>query len=201
MKFIHLIPLIVLSLCTLACSPVNNPILNQYKISEFSTKRYSGKPSRHSILVAAPQAVSGYQTAQMLYVEKPYELSPFARNAWIDPPANMLFPLLFQSLQHSNYFKAVASTPYAEETNYRLDTQLIELQQNFLKHPSIVQISIKVVLSDLKRNKVAGSHIFRRQIPCSRDNPFAGVVATNRGVKQLTADITEYVITLIQKTA
>ena len=201
MKQFLLIPLTLLCLLTVACSPVKNQINNQYKLSEFSTKRYSKQPSQYSILVSTPQAVSGYQTEQMLYVKKPYELSPFAHNAWVDPPASMLLPLLFQSLQHSNYFKAVSSTPYAEETNYRLDTQLIELQQSFLKRPSVVQISIKVVLSDLKHNKIVGSHIFRRQIPCSQDNPFAGVIATNNGVKLLTADITDYVIKLIQKTA
>lgn len=183
-----------------ACSPVKKQITNQYKLTEFSSKRYRKAPTNTSILVSMPSATSGYQTEQMLYTKKPYELSPFAHNAWFAQPANMLFPLIFQSLQHSNYFKAVASSPYSEKTHYRLDTQLIEFQQNFLKKPSVIQMSVKIVLSDVNANKVLGSRIFRQELRCQQNSPLGGVEASNQTVRQLTAKITEYVISLISKT-
>ena len=184
-----------------ACSPVKKQITNQYQLTQFSAKRFAKAPTRATILVSVPLATSGYQTEEMLYIKQPYELSPFAHNAWVAQPASMLFPLIFQSLQYSNYFKAVSSTPYAEETDYRIDTQLIELHQNFLKNPSVLQMTVKVVLSDLKRNRVLGSRIFHQDIRCRQNNPRAGVEATNQAARLLTAKITAFAIQLISRTS
>lgn len=197
MNRLALLLLAVIHLLLAGCSPVKPSITNQYTLSAYSEKQYS-RQSHVSILVNAPEAVAGYQTEQMLYMKKPYELSAFAHNGWIDPPADMLFPLLLQSLQRSGYFYAVASSASAEATDYHLDTQLIELKQNFLQKPSTLNFRAKVVLTRVKDNRVIASKVIALCIPCPADTPYGGVVAANLATQQFTAQVTAFVINKVR---
>ncbi|GGI82862.1 hypothetical protein GCM10007966_09290 [Legionella impletisoli] len=187
----------VILVCVLSACAVKAPITNKYKLSEFSSKAVQIKHPSTSILVSEPVAMAGYETSQMLYVIKPFELSPFTKNAWIDAPAGMLFPLIVQSLQSSRYFYAVTSIPYADRSDYRLDTQLISLQQNFLCKPSVLDLIVKNVVTNVKINQVIASRIFTHHIPCPSESPYGGVLAANQASKLYTAELTEFVINTI----
>lgn len=180
------------------CSPVKVPVTNEYRLNAFSSKQYSSKPRYATLLVTAPEAVAGYDTEEMLYVKKPYKLEPFAKNSWTNPPADMLFPLLVQSLQRTGYFYAVTSSPYSEEADYRLDTQLLKLDQNFLGKPSVLEFVAKVVLTRTEDNKIIGSRIISMQIPCSQDTPYGGVVAGNQASLKFTAEVAGFVGALLK---
>lgn len=182
-------------LCLLtACAPVQPTITNQYKIIAFSAKQDATGPSTQSILISQPDAIAGYQTEQMLYTDKPFQLSSFAHSGWISSPANMLTPLIVQSLQHSHYFSAVAAGPNADKTDYRLDTQLIALQQNFLTKPSTFELSVQIVLTRVGDGHVVASRTFKEHIPCPTDTPYGGVIAANKAAQVFTAALTKYVI-------
>lgn len=182
------------------CSPVKTPVTNDYQLSAYSSKQYVKKSRPVTLLVSAPEAVAGYQTEQMLYVNKPFQLEPFVKNAWSSPPADMIYPLLVQSMQRSGYFYAVASSPYNSAlADYRLDTQLLSLEQNFLKKPSVIDFSAKIVLTRVDNSKVLASRIISLQIPCSTDTPYGGVVAANKATQQFTAKATDFVITHIKR--
>lgn len=191
---------LVLTVLTItSCTSVKTQITNQYKLAAFSQQSYAHHRTSLSILVTKPEATAGYETEQMLYINKPYELSSFAHNAWIDPPADMLFPLMVQSLQASGYFYAVASNLASEGTDYRLDTQLLELQQNFLCKPSVIELTAKIVLTQVLNNHVVASRIIKIKTPCSQNTPYGGVVAANAASRQLTQEVTRFVITHIAK--
>lgn len=195
----NLIILIIIQLIMTACSSVKLPVTNQYTLTAFSHKVFVAKSRNYSILVTMPEAVAGYQTEQMLYMKKPFELSPFANNAWVDQPANILFPLIVQSLQSSGYFYAVASSPHAESTDYRLDTQLIALEQNFLKNPSVLDLVVKIVLTNVGENRVVASKVISQHIPCTMSSPYGGVLAANVAAINFTAATTSFVVRHIQK--
>jgi cholesterol transport system auxiliary component len=180
------------------CS-VKTPVLNDYQLSAFSTKQYYAKSRSVTLLVSAPEAVAGYQTEQMLYVDKPFQLEPFVKNAWSSPPADMIYPLLVQSMQRTGYFYAVASSPYNSQADYRLDTQLLTLQQNFLKKPSVLEFAAKIVLTRIDNSKIMASRIISLQIPCSTDTPYGGVIAANKATQQFTADAVGFVISHIKR--
>ncbi|CAM2967517.1 ABC-type transport auxiliary lipoprotein family protein [Legionella worsleiensis] len=190
--------LFIMCLVLMSCSPVKTPVTNEYQLSSFSSRQWVAKPHHLSILVTAPEAVAGFQTEEMMYIKKPYQLEAFVKNAWASPPADMLFPLLVQSLQRTGYFYAVTSSPYSEQADYRLDTQLLTLDQNFLKKPSILEFDVKVVLTRTADNKVIGSQIISQHIPCQADTPYAGVVAANKASLQFTARAVAFVISHIK---
>ena len=182
-----------------ACSPIKPSITNQYKLDSYSEKRLAGKFTRQSILIAAPEAVTGYQTDQMLYIKKYFELSSFAHNSWIGPPADMLFPLIVQSVQRSGYFRAVSSSPSQEQTDYRLDTQLLELEQVFLKIPSEIKLTVKVVLTNVHDGRVVASRVIQQRVKCPFDSPYGGVVAANLATRQFTAELSHFIITHVKR--
>ncbi|ARG96633.1 ABC-type transport auxiliary lipoprotein family protein [Legionella micdadei] len=188
----------VLLLLLAACSPIKIPNSNEYKLEAYSDKQLTAHPSKLSILVATPEAVAGYQNEDMLYVKKPFELSSFANNAWMDPPAAMLLPLIAQSLQRSGYFYAVTSSTHSESTDYRVDTQLIKLQQNFLTKPSHVDLVVKVVLSNVNDNRVVASRLISQQVKCPTDTPYGGVTAANIAAKNFTAEATAFVVSQVK---
>ena len=135
----------------------------------------------------------------MLYIKKPFQVEAFVENAWASPPGDMLHPLIVQSLQRTGYFHAVTSSPYSEEADYRLDTQLLVLNQNFLKKPSVIEFVVKVVLTNNDNNHIMASRIISHQIPCSRDTPYGGVIAANRAAELFTATVTDFVLSHINK--
>ena len=184
--------------CFLSACSVKTPPTTQYKLDAYNSKRVHSKPSPVSILVSQPDAVGGYQTEQMLYMTKPYELSSFVKNAWVSPPASMLFPLITQSLQDSGYFYAVVSPPYGDKATYRLDTQLIELQQNFIVKPSRIELVLKVVLTQVESDQIIASRIIHQQAICPLDTPYGGVIAANMAVKSFTSIVRDFVINHIQ---
>ena len=182
-----------------SCSPIKTAVSNQYKLESFSAKKIAQHQTHISLLVSQPDAIAGYQTEQMMYTNKPFELTNFAHNAWIRSPANMLYPLIIQSLQSSHYFYAIASSPDADKTDYRLDTQLFELRQNFLSKPSRVQLVAKVVLTHIADNRVVSSRIITKTVPCTQDTPYGGVVAANQASLGFTATLSNFVVEQVKR--
>ncbi|ASQ45138.1 ABC-type transport auxiliary lipoprotein family protein [Legionella clemsonensis] len=189
---------IILILVLLSSCAVKPLVTNQYKLGAFSKKQLTKTPSKHSIFVNMPDAVAGYQGEEMLYTVKAYELTPFVHSAWVDQPAEMLLPLIIQSLQRSGYFHVVASSPGAEVTEYRIDTQLIELHQSFLTKPSTLHFVVKTVLVRVEDNHVIASRIFSYVVPCPADTPYGGVLAANQASQLFTAALTKFVINHIR---
>ncbi|ARB90785.1 ABC-type transport auxiliary lipoprotein family protein [Legionella longbeachae] len=181
-----------------ACSPVRISVKDQYQLSAFSAKQLAKKPMPITLLVTAPDAAGGYQTEQMLYIKRPYELEAFAKNAWVNPPADMLYPLILQSLQKTNLFEAVTSNAYALGADYRLDSQLLYLNQNFLKKPSVIEFSVKIVLTHVSDNKILGSRIINLSVPCPSDTPYGGVIAANKATQIFTAELAHFVVSYIE---
>lgn len=188
---------LTLLLSLTGCSPVKIPVSNIYTLESFGTHKYAGH-STHSILVSVPEALAGYQTEQMFYVQKPFELNAFVHNAWVSSPANMIYPLIIESLQKSRYFFAVASGPYVDKSEYRLDTQLIELQQNFLVKPSTIHLIVKAMVTHIADHRILASRVFHEQVNCPMDTPYGGVIAANRATKALTRALSEFVISEIK---
>lgn len=181
------------------CSPVKLPITNQYSLAAYTVITNIYSTIHPSILVSPPEAVAEYLTENMRYTVKPYELSNFAHNAWSSPPAAMLHPLIAQSLQRTGYFSVVAASLNSDPTDYRLDTQLIELKQNFLKSPVQLDFVVNVVLTYVPTNKVLASRLMAYHVNCPEKTPYGGVIAANEATKRFTAELIDFIMRKIKK--
>lgn len=184
---------IILFLMLTACTSIKLPVTQQYQLTQFSPKVYQSPHGQYTLFVSPPEALRGYDSIKMNYSTQPFEVKSFAHHAWLGSPAQMIHPLLTQSLQTSGYFRAVSSGIYSDKTDFRLDSQLLMLQQNFMTTPSQLFLVMKLVLNDVKNNQVIASKIFQYRIPCPAETPYGGVLAANLAVKKFTEDAVRFV--------
>ena len=154
--------------------------------------------------VSMPRAAPAYTSTRIAYIEQQYRVDYFALNEWADPPAQMLRTLLTTQLTQTGLFRyVVADAPGVDET-FRLDSDIIELVQVFSESASEVRLSIRFDLVDVARRAIVVSDTISVSEAAARD-PYAGVVAANRAVQRVLAQLTmllhDPVAALAQRTA
>lgn len=197
----------VLALVTLlmltACSPVKIPAYTTYTLTMPATQNIAmaKQPglAMQTLLVSHPNSASGVATQKMGYIAQPYQLQYFTKNQWVDQPAGMLQPLIVQALQNANQFKAVVGAPSSGQADYRLDTTIVALQQNFLTQPNQEELVIDANLVQASTQKLLASKRFAVQVPISQRSPYGGVQAANQAVALFLPQLTAFVITAAQQ--
>lgn len=144
------------------------------------------------LLVAAPRAAPGFESARMIYLRRAQELEAFAFHEWVDTPARMLAPLLVRSLQDSGAFSAVLLAPSAASGALRLETELIRLQQDFGTRPSRVQLTLRGVLLDATTRQVIAWREFDEQVPAATDDPVGGAAAAQVATQRVLAALAAF---------
>ncbi|MEK7989747.1 MAG: ABC-type transport auxiliary lipoprotein family protein [Thiotrichaceae bacterium] len=153
------------------------------------------KADGKTILISIPQAASGFDTQQMVYIETPYILEHYRDNLWIDTPSRLLLPLIVQSLEVTGEFGAVlsaTSSPILGEL--RLDTEIIRLQQEFLESPSRVRFTLRVQLLNMAQRAILDTKVFDVTEIAPSEDAAGGVIATNRAVQVALEQLAEFVV-------
>lgn len=187
---------ISLSLGVSSCSLFSSGSVQKdnFKLEAVSTRQFAKGHSAKSIVVSQPSAAAGYEDTSMQYMQQNYKIGTFAKNEWLAPPAEMLQPLLVQSLKNTGYFRAVTPAPFAGITNLRLDTQLVKLQQNFVTKPSHIEFVIQATLVNAHKSTLIASQRFTAQVNAPADNPYGGVIAANIACQQLMEQIAAFTV-------
>lgn len=145
-----------------------------------------------TLLVNTPSARAGFDSRRMVYVKTPHQLDYFSENQWVDSPARMLSPLLVQALEHSAKYRAVVDVQSAVKADLRLDTEIIRLQHEFLTRPSQVHLTVRAQLIDVQGKRVLATREFDVTQAAPSDDPYGGVIATNRAVKIALLQIADF---------
>lgn len=192
---------LTLIILTTSCA-IKPTLTHQYTLNAFDIPAPHQKTiSKHTILLTNPDSAVGYQTTQMFYMIKPHERLPFTENGWATPPAAQLLPLMIQSLTRTQRFRAIISPTTPQTPNYQLDTELIDLYQDFIKLPSTLVLTVKITLSSPDSHQIIASRLFHIRHVCPSDTPYGGVLAANAAVKQLTRGMTRFVLNHIESSA
>lgn len=189
----------LVSMTLIACTPATIPNANRYQLTEASSVKKVKPHKRVSLLVMQPVALDGYDTEQMLYVNQPYQVGEFANNMWMSPPATMLLPVLMRGIESSHYFYAVTSDLNISKTDYRLESVLIRLQQNFLTKPSRIQLAMQVTLIRNSDSGLVATDIISESLTCPQDTPLGGVIAANQASRHLSSRVAHFVITQVKR--
>lgn len=145
-----------------------------------------------ALVVAVPRAAPGHDGRRMVYLRRPLELEAFAFHEWVDPPAQMLAPLIVRSLQDSGAFSAVLQAPSAASGALRLETELIRLQQDFGSQPSQVRLTLRAVLLDTATRQVIGWREFDESVAAKTDDPAGGVAAAHQATQRVLAALASF---------
>lgn len=179
--------------CTLM-GPEKQPSQHTYNLKAPAYHSHRAHTRPITLMVNTPTASSGYQSKKMIYNQKNYELSTFARNVWAGAPADMLKPIILQSLRNTGYFHAVIGTPVSARRNLRLKVNLIELRQDFTLCPSQVKMSLSAALIADQSDRVINSRVFATQVTAPQETPYGGVIAANKATAILMRQLSEFCV-------
>ncbi len=147
-----------------------------------------------TLLVSTPRGAPGFDTPQMAYVLRPYSLDYYAYSRWVDTPSRMLAPLLASCMDQTGQFAAVVLSPSTAAANWRLDSELLYLQQEFTHKPSQVRLGLRAQVLDTRSAQIVAQRYFERIVRAPTDDPYGGAVATNRATGRLLAEVAEWTV-------
>jgi len=171
--------------------PVKAVSMNTYSL-EAQFEAVAAGAGELTLFVNTPTARPGFDSSRMVYIKKPHEIDYFSQNKWVDSPARMLAPLLVQALERSAAFRAVVFKRSAAAADLRLDTEIIRLQHEFLTQPSQIRLTVRAQLLDVPGKRVLATREFDVTEAAASDDPYGGVVATNRAVKIMLLQIADF---------
>lgn len=145
-----------------------------------------------TLLVLPPQARPAIDSTQMAYTLRPHHLAYFAQNQWAETPPQMLQPLIVRTLEATGAFRAVLTTPPAGSDTLALQTEIVDLVQDFTSEPPVLRFSLRARLGDDSR-ALATKEITVRET-MQQKTPYAGVVAANAAVAQALRQLAGFVL-------
>ena len=193
-KFVRqLAPLFILTLPLMAsCSALlsKQPLQTTY----YSLERTQSKPQTEPFLnndnglpiliINTPKAAAGFDTQRIMYTRAPHQLEYFARNEWIDTPAQLLRPLMISAIEKTSAFNAVLTKQSVIASDLRLESEVIKLVQDFSTKPSHVQFRLRVSMIDNATQHIIAIQEFNERVNANTDNPIGGVLAANVAINQ-----------------
>jgi cholesterol transport system auxiliary component len=144
------------------------------------------------IEVGSPRARAGFESNRMAYTSRSGEIEYFARHRWADAPARMLAPVIAQAIEQSGAFRAVVRAPSAVPADLRLDIELVRLQQDFLAHPSRIELSVRAQLVGTHPARVLASAQFDESEDAPVDDPYGGVSAADLALARVAARLADF---------
>jgi cholesterol transport system auxiliary component len=150
------------------------------------------RPDAPTLIVNPPRAAAGFDSRHIVYLRQAHELESFAFSQWVDAPAQMLAPLIVNAIARTGAFRAVLLAPTSAAAELRLDTELVRLQHEFVAAPSRVRLTLRAVLVETSTRRVVALREFDTSVVSASEDPYGGVVAANRAVGELLAELAAF---------
>lgn len=164
----------------------------QLRLEEGPPSASTADPAGPVVLVNVAQSEPGFETPRIVYVTKPYELEYFSTSQWADSPARLFTASLTRALTAGGFWRAAVPLPSTIRGDYRVDTAGVAIRQEFIRRPSQVRMTVQGQFVDLKDSKILGTRTFEAVEPASSDDAYGGVVAANRAMAALLAEMTAW---------
>ena len=179
--FILILPLMASCTALLSKQPLQT---TYYSLERAQSKPQTEPPLNNNnrlptLIINTPKAAAGFDTQRMMYTRAQHQLEYFARNEWIDTPAQMLRPLMISAIEKTGAFNAVLAKQSVVASDLRLESEVIKLVQDFSTKPSHVQFTLRVSMIDSATHQVIAIREFNERINANIDNPIGGVLAAN----------------------
>ena len=147
-----------------------------------------------TLMVLMPQTRPLYDTLQMAYTSKPYQIDFYSQYEWGETPAQMLQPLLVKTLEDTHAFASVLTPSIHAPYTYTLQTEITELIQDYTTVPATLRLSLRLYLNDGASNKTIASKEISLRDPMNDRTPEAGVTAANTATAKALHEIAEFVL-------
>lgn len=182
---------LILSACM---SPVKTGPDCSYVINSVPDRMMVSRKRGLTILVSQPITDPVYNTTRMAFTTHPYQIGYYSRSHWVDSPSGMLSPLLIQTLQKTNRFKAVVSPPFPGAYDYVLDTKIKTLLIDYTCGTPVVKLTLQEDIIGASSGRLIASRVFSTSEPIPQKSPYAAVYAANHATERLLAKIAVWVV-------
>ncbi|MFZ2315722.1 MAG: ABC-type transport auxiliary lipoprotein family protein [Gammaproteobacteria bacterium] len=192
---LHFLGPVFVAMMLSGCSvfgPVSQEQQSTYVINAIPKPIVAKHQRGGTLLVTMPDTAPAYNTTQMAYSNRPFQVGYFSQNQWAETPGQMFFPLIVQTLENRHYYRAVVGSPFGGRTDYTLNTNIIALQQNYTCKPAILQLVVSAQLNRTLTNEVVAIKQFVIRVPLMQPNPYAGVIAANEASVRLLDDLIQF---------
>jgi cholesterol transport system auxiliary component len=154
------------------------------------------KSRRHSatLLVLHPETNPAYNTTRMAFTMHPYQISYYSQSRWIEAPADMLAPLISQTMQNTNRFKSVISPPFTGSYDYALRTQIKMLQIDYVRDCPLLQLDVQAQFIRGQSGNVMATRAFKVAVPLEQRSPYGAVKAANLATSLLLTQMAVWVV-------
>jgi cholesterol transport system auxiliary component len=129
-----------------------------------------------------------------MYKRSAHSVAYFSQSQWVAPPAEMLGPLIVDSLEATRRFSAVVQTGTPVAADLRLDLDLAELYQDFSSQPGSVHLSLRAQLLDMNRRQVLATQQFDYAVSLEADNAASGVEALNTSLDEFLPELVKFCV-------
>ncbi len=191
------IMLVVMTVSLSACSlftPVPNANTT-YLVNTMPQNIPVSRGHAGTLMVGAPDSVPLYDTVDMAYTTSPYQIAYFAKSTWAETPADMLRPLLVETLHKTHHFRVVTTTQASGASDYVLHTQIVEFRQVFYQGASEVHIKMAAQIVKTSTGQVIANKLFNVVEPAPQNSPYGGVVAANHAAAEMLRQVAEFCVT------
>ena len=185
-----------LSACSVF-SPVKSDPTTTYLIKQTPEPEIKAPKASLNLLVNLPGANPIYNTTAIAYTKRPYEIAYFVKNSWVEAPAEMLQPLIIETLQNTHYFHSVGTVATIGNYNYLLNTQIVRLEQDFSKEPNMLRFVLRAQIIRSDTNQLIASKEFAVSEIMSQQDPYTGVLAANRAVAEALRQLAQFCLKMI----
>jgi cholesterol transport system auxiliary component len=182
--------------CTIFPNQETPPVHTYVLTLASSLTHWPSCSSRHgTLLVNLPREEAGFDTPRIAYLMRPFEVEYYAYNRWAESPGRLLFPLLVQGMARTDCWNHVASSNPGAASAYRLDTEILQWQQEFFTNPSRVRLSIRAQLVKVDKRQVIAVENFEIVKKTPSSDAYGAVMATNQGVEELLMEMAGWIKT------
>ena len=157
-----------------------------------ATAKAAEKTTAATLIINTPKAAAGYATSRIVYARRTHEIEYFAFSLWVDTPAQMLTPLIVRAVERTGSFQAVVAAPTAASSLFRLDTEIIRLQQDFSTTPSRVRLTLRAVLIDTTTKAVVARREFDASVASSSEDTYGGVIAAQAVTQRVLTELAAF---------
>jgi cholesterol transport system auxiliary component len=154
--------------------------------------RQGTKADAPTLVLGTPHAAAGFDGTHMVYVRQPHKLEYFRESQWVDSPVAMLPPLAAAAIESSGTFGAVLQSPTSVRGQYRLDMEIVRLQQEFISTPSREHFTLRAHILDTATHEVVAWREFDASVPAPSDDPYGGVIAANQAATKVLAELAAF---------
>lgn len=152
------------------------------------------RPSGKTLLVTAPKAAPGFDSNRIAYTKEPPKLDYYNNHVWSDTPAKMLLPILVRAFESTRAFKAVISPPASALANWRVDVDVIRLQQEFMTQPSRVRLAARIKVVDMRNGHVLATQVFEAVEPAPSEDAGGAARAANAAVQKVLGQMIAFTL-------